>query len=62
MLIADGHASYVLTKFIQFGRKHKILCLYLSAHFTHLLQPLDVGIFGFLKQNDKLLLAKKYSL
>ena len=59
MLIVDGHLSHVSTKFFQFVREHKIVCLYLPAHSTHLLQPLDVGVFGPLKQNYKMLLAEK---
>ena len=59
MLIVDGHASHVSTEFIRFAREHKIVCLCLPAHSTHLLQPLDVGVFGPLKQNYKTLLAEK---
>ena len=36
-----------------------IICLCLPPHLTHLLQPLDVSIFGPLKQNYKKLLAEK---
>ena len=49
MLIVDRNASYVSIKFIQFARKHKIVYLCLPAHSTHLLQPLDIGVFGLLK-------------
>ena len=35
------------------------MCLYLPAHSTHLLQLLNVGVFGSLKQNYKTLLAEK---
>ena len=59
MLIIDGHVFHVSTEFIRFAQEHKIVCLCLPAHFTHLLQPLDIGVFGFLKQNYKTLLAKK---
>lgn len=59
MLIVDGHASYVSNKFIKFICEHKIVCLYLPAYSIHWLQPLNVGIFGLLKQNYKTLLAKK---
>lgn len=38
------------------------MCLCLSAHSTHLLQLLDVGVFNHLKQNYKTLLAKKKDL
>ena len=38
---------------------HKIICLCLPPYLTHLLQPLNVSVFGPLKQNYKKLLAKK---
>ena len=50
MLIVDGHVSHVSTEFIQF-------CL--PAHSTHLLQPLDIGVFGPLQHNYKTLLVEK---
>lgn len=59
MLIVDGHASHVTNEFIKFTREHKIVCLCLPAHSRHLLQPLDVGVFGPLKRNYKTLLAEK---
>lgn len=46
MLIVDGHASHVSAEFIRFTREHKILCLCLPAHSTHLLKLLDVRVFG----------------
>ena len=58
MLIVDGHASHVSTEFIQFVRENKIVCLCLPAHSIHLLQPLDIGVFGPLKQNYKTLPAE----
>ncbi len=59
ILIVDGHAFHVSTEFIRFAHEHKIVCLCLPAHSTHLLQPLDVGVFGPLKQNYKTLVAEK---
>ena len=59
LLIVDGHASHVSIEFITFARKHKIICLCLPPHSTHLLQPLDVSVFGPLKQNYKRLLSGK---
>ena len=59
MFIVDGHASHISTEFIRFVREHKIVCLCLPAHSAHLLQPLDVGVFGSLKQNYKTLLTEK---
>lgn len=54
MLIGNGHASHMTNKFIKFTQEHKIVCLYLPANLTHLLQPLDIGIFGLLKYNYKI--------
>lgn len=59
MLIVDGYTSHISTKFIQFTRKHKMVCLCLPAHSIHLLQLLDIDIFSLLKQNYKTLLAEK---
>ena len=39
--------------------EYKILYLYLQAHPIYLFQLLDIGVFGSLKQNYKILLAKK---
>lgn len=58
-LIVDGHASHVTNEFIKFTREHKIVCLCLLARLTHLLQPLNFGVFGPLKRNYKTLLAEK---
>jgi hypothetical protein len=46
MLIVDGHASHVTTKAIKFCLAHKIILLCLPPHTTHILQPLDVGLFA----------------
>ena len=59
LLIIDRHASHVSTEFIKVTQAHKIICLCLPPHSTHLLQPLDVSVFGPLKQNYKKLLAEK---
>jgi hypothetical protein len=46
LLILDGHGSHATFQFKQFAHSNKIILLYLPAHTTHLLQPLDIGIFG----------------
>jgi len=46
MLLVDGHASHITTAAIQYCVDHKIILLCLPPHTTHLLQPLDVGIFS----------------
>jgi hypothetical protein len=46
LLILDGHGSHATFQFRQYAHDNKIILLYLPAHTTHKLQPLDVGIFG----------------
>ena len=46
MLLIDGHASHITTSAIQYCIDQKIILVCLPPHTTHLLQPLDVGIFA----------------
>lgn len=46
ILIVDGHASHITTAAIQYCVDKKIILLCLPPHTTHLLQPLDVGVFA----------------
>jgi len=46
--IIDGHSSNLTLEFIKFCFTHEIQLLCFPPHSTHLLQPLDVGIFGLL--------------
>ena len=49
LLILDGHASHVSIEAIEFARSNDIHMLYIPAHTTHILQPLDVGVFKSFK-------------
>ena len=44
-MIFNSYALHILTKAIQFCIASNIILLCLLAHFTHLLQLLDVGVF-----------------
>ena len=46
ILCVDGYASHISTAAIEYCITRKIIVLCLPAHTTHLLQPLDVGVFG----------------
>jgi hypothetical protein len=46
LLILNGYGSHATFRFKELAHKYKIILLYLPAHTTHRLQPLDVGIFG----------------
>ena len=59
MLILDGHGSHETALFFGHSRLRKILVFRLPPHTSHLLQPLDVGLFGPLK---KILSAKTDAL
>ncbi|RPA99017.1 DDE-domain-containing protein, partial [Choiromyces venosus 120613-1] len=50
LLILDGHSSHVNLRFGEFCDLHNIICFCLPAHSTHILQPLDVGLFGVLQK------------
>ena len=50
LLILDGHESHHSTEFELYCKQHNIITLCMPSHSSHLLQPLDVGCFGPLKQ------------
>jgi hypothetical protein len=50
LLILDGHTSHVNAEFDRFCEQHHIVPLCMPAHTSHLLQPLDVGVFSPLKR------------
>lgn len=59
LVILDGHDSHVTIEFIEYAIHSRIKIYCLPPHTTHLLQPLDVGLFSPLqkfygKQVDKL--------
>ena len=49
LLIFDGHSSHIGLKLIQLAQEHDVHLLCLPLHMSHLLQPLDVGVFKALK-------------
>ena len=46
MLIFDGHASHVSRALINWAMSNNLILFVLPAHTSHILQPLDVSIFG----------------
>lgn len=49
LLICDGHDSHVSAEFVSICIRERIDLLLLPPHSSHLLQPLDVGVFRPLK-------------
>lgn len=49
VLILDGHGSHTTLEMIEIARANNIQLVALPPHSTHLLQPLDRGVFKSLK-------------
>ncbi|KAJ3446991.1 nnp-1 protein putative nuclear protein 1 nop52 [Anaeramoeba flamelloides] len=49
LLVLDGHNSRANLAAIHLLQKHYIDCVVIPSHSSHLLQPLDVGIFKYFK-------------
>jgi hypothetical protein len=49
ILLCDGHDSHITAGFILHCIRNNIILMILPAHSSHLLQPLDVAVFGPLK-------------
>jgi hypothetical protein len=50
LLVMDGHESHHSTDFELYCKENSIITLCMPPHSSHILQPLDVGCFGPLKQ------------
>lgn len=50
LLIFDGHKSPVNLEVVEAARKEAVILLCLPPHCSHMLQPLDAGLFVLLKQ------------
>lgn len=49
LLIMDSHASHVSPNVLAYAQSNKIILFTMPAHTSHILQPLDVGVFRPLK-------------
>jgi len=50
LLLCDGHDSHISSEFVYYCIQNNIYLHLLIPHSSHLLQPLDVGVFGPLKK------------
>lgn len=50
LLILDGHNSHMSPEFLIYAIEHNIIVLCLPSHTSHVLQPLDVGLFAQLQR------------
>ena len=53
LLTMDGHKSHISLEVAKLARENSIHLLCLPSHSSHLLQPLDVGVFSAVKAQWK---------
>jgi hypothetical protein len=56
VLFVDGHYSHLTLELIQHAKSHGVHIFCLPPHLTHILQPLDVGVYGPVKKTWKVIL------
>ena len=49
MLIINNHESHISIKFNNYCKFNNIIIITIPAHSSYLLQPLNIGLFLFLK-------------
>ena len=49
MLFCDRFGSHLTLEFLEYCQQHSILPFFLPPHTSHILQPLDVGVFSVYK-------------
>ena len=59
LLILDSHGSYLTPEFNKIYSKNDIIPIYMLAHSSNQLQPLNISIFLPLKKAYGLLVQKK---
>lgn len=58
ILLMDGHRSHITVNFLWTCKQNNIHPIFLPAHSSHVLQPLDLSVFSVLKQNYKKQIAE----
>lgn len=58
LIICDGHDSHISAKMVNYCIQNHIDLLLLPPHSSHLMQPLDVAIFGPLKRAISLQISR----
>lgn len=60
LLIFDGHASHIGIKTINYAVQNDIVLLTIPSHSSHILQPLDVGVYAPYKRAWRSILKSYY--
>lgn len=59
ILVLDGHGSHLTPEFAVKAWDQNVVCVVLPPHTSHLLQPLDVGVFGAMDGSYRKALREK---
>lgn len=62
LLFVDGHASHISLSLTHLAREKGIHLYCLPPHCTHVLQPLDVGVYGPIKKSWRTILKDHKAL
>ena len=62
ILFFDGHHSHMSIHLVELARSSNVHLFCLPPHTTHLLQPLDVAVFGPVKNAWRIVLKKNIKL
>ncbi|KAI1004118.1 hypothetical protein K3495_g4091 [Podosphaera aphanis] len=57
MLLLDGHGSHATVDFMWEYKKNNVHLVFLPPHSSHVLQPLDLGVFSPLKQRYRSIIS-----
>ena len=49
-MILNSHGSHLIPQFDEIYKQNKVIPIYIPAHLSYLLQPLDIGCFAVLKR------------
>lgn len=58
VLFVDGHHSHLSMALIQYAKQEGVHIFCFPPHLTHILQPLDVGVYGPVKTTWKVILKE----
>ncbi|KAK0367669.1 transposase [Colletotrichum limetticola] len=59
LLVLDGHGSHTTTEFMWECYRNNVYLLFLPPHTSHVLQPLDMAVFGPIKSKYRKELSKE---
>ena len=62
VLFFDGHHSHISIRLIELSRSKNVHLVLLPSNTTHVLQPLDVGVYGPIKQAWKTSILAQYKM